>query len=80
MPRSLIFAGRMTMKTNGISASIPKDPYKVKDFNRLIKRWLPLCFAVNSMNRSMGHPDFYPFILSAPVIEKLRFIHALGNA
>ena len=63
----------------GISASITKDPYKVKDFNRLIQRWLPLCFAVNSMNRSMGHPDFYPFILSAPVIEKLRFIHGLGN-
>ncbi|HLZ88033.1 MAG TPA: putative zinc-binding peptidase [Puia sp.] len=61
----------------GISASIVKDPYGVKDFNRLIKRWLPLCFAVNSLNRSMGHPDFYPFILSSPVIEKLRFIHGI---
>jgi hypothetical protein len=64
----------------GITTSISHDPYKMKDFNRLIKQWLPLCFAINSMNRSMGHPDFYPFILSGPAIEKLQFIHALGNA
>lgn len=63
----------------GISTGVLKDPYSVKDFSRLIKRWLPLCFAVNSMNRSMGHPDFYPFILSSPVIEKLRFIHAIAG-
>ena len=50
------------------------------NFDRLIKRWLPLCFAVNSLNRSMGHADFYPFILSAAVVEKLRFIHELCQA
>lgn len=59
----------------GIRASIRKTPYEVKDFDWLVKRWLPLCFAVNSLNRSMGHADFYPFILSAAVVEKLRFIH-----
>ena len=61
----------------GIRASYIRAPYDRTDFNTLIKRWLPLCFAVNSLNRSMGHPDFYPFILSSPVIEKLRFIHEL---
>jgi hypothetical protein len=64
----------------GIRASITQEPYEKPDFNRLIKRWLPLCFAVNSLNRSMGHPDFYPFILSSPVIEKLRFIHEVCHA
>jgi hypothetical protein len=23
----------------------------------------------------MGQPDLYPFVLSSPAIEKLRFIH-----
>jgi len=55
----------------------PGDPYEEKVFDRLIQRWLPLCFALNSLNRSMGHADFYPFILSADVVEKLRFIHGV---
>lgn len=24
---------------------------------------------------SLGQPDAYPFVLSAPAIEKLRFVH-----
>ena len=35
----------------------------------------PLTFAVNSINRSMGLPDLYPFVLAPPVIVKLSFIH-----
>jgi hypothetical protein len=61
----------------GIKASILKDPYDIPEFDRIIKLWLPLSFAVNSLNRSMGHPDFYPFIISPPVIKKLEFIHDL---
>jgi hypothetical protein len=61
----------------GLKAAVTQEPYDRPNFDRLIKRWLPLCFAVNSLNRSMGHADFYPFILSAEVIEKLRFIHEL---
>ena len=64
----------------GIRISSIREPYDQSEFDRLIKRWLPLCFAVNSLNRSMGHADFYPFILSVPVIEKLRFIHELCHA
>ncbi len=37
--------------------------------------WLPLTFAVNSLNRSMGQPDLYPFVLGPTVIGKLAFIH-----
>ena len=53
------------------------DPYRARSFDRLIDAWLPLSVAVNSLNRSMGQPDLYPFALSPPVIEKLRFIHGL---
>ena len=65
------------VEADGLKAAITQEPYDRVNFDRLIKRWLPLCFAVNSLNRSMGHADFYPFILSAAVIEKLRFIHEL---
>jgi len=45
----------------------------------LIENWLPLTYAVNSLNRSMGQPDFYPFILSPAVITKLGYIHELTH-
>ena len=52
-------------------------PLRAQDFDRLIEAWLPLTFAVNSLNRSMGQPDLYPFVLSPPVVEKLGFVHGL---
>ena len=51
------------------------DPY-LATMERIIDAWLPLTFAVNSINRSMGIPDLYPFVLPPPVIVKLSFIHA----
>lgn len=54
---------------------VGRDPYTIENFADIISMWLPLTFAVNSLNRSMGHPDFYPFVIAAPVIEKLTFIH-----
>jgi hypothetical protein len=27
------------------------------------------------LNRSLGLPDGYPFILAPPVLDKLRFVH-----
>lgn len=46
-------------------------------FDDMINIWIPLTVAVNALNRAMGQPDLYPFILSSPVLEKLRFIHNL---
>ncbi|MBC7888703.1 MAG: putative zinc-binding peptidase [Ferruginibacter sp.] len=58
-----------------MQTDVYNDPYTIADFDAIINMWFPLTFAVNSLNRSMGHADFYPFIIPAPVIEKLRFIH-----
>ncbi len=44
-------------------------------FNTIIEMWLPLAWALNMVNRSMGRDDFYPFVLPEPVLEKMRFIH-----
>lgn len=51
------------------------DAYMETDFNRLIETWLPISAAVNSLNRAMGQPDFYPFLLGPTVLEKMHFIH-----
>jgi hypothetical protein len=47
---------------------------KAKRFNSIMESWSELTVALNSMNRSMGIPDLYPFILSKPVVEKLFFV------
>jgi hypothetical protein len=44
-------------------------------FEDLISGWIPLTVALNSLNRSMGTSDSYPFVLSKTAIEKLRFVH-----
>ena len=54
----------------------PSTPTAPRDFDQLVEAWLPLTVAVNSLNRSMGQPDLYPFALTPATIEKLRFIHA----
>src|SRR6202047_3353338 len=61
-------------KGAGLAAAIDFDPYAA-EMDRIIDAWLPLTFAVNSINRSMGQPDLYPFVLSPAVISKLAFLH-----
>jgi hypothetical protein len=43
----------------------------------LIASWIPLASALNAINRSMGHSDAYPFVLSLEVMEKLAFVHEI---
>jgi hypothetical protein len=51
------------------------DVYRDTAFQALIERWLPLTLALNELNRSMGHHDFYPFIITDQVVTKLNFVH-----
>ena len=50
------------------------------DFAKILEAWFPLTYALNTLNRGMGLPDLYPFILSTPAIEKLKFIHETVKA
>ena len=61
-------------KGAALATIIDFDPHNT-GMDRIIESWLPLAFAVNSINRSMGIPDLYPFVLSPSVIVKLSFIH-----
>jgi hypothetical protein len=38
------------------------------------RTWLPLTKGLNQINRSMGKPDLYPFVLAGSVIAKLGFV------
>lgn len=58
-----------------LSADVAYDPYKIKNFEPILKTWLPLTFALNSLNRSMGLQDTYPFLITGPVSAKMKFIH-----
>lgn len=58
-----------------LDANITDDPYRLENFDNIINLWLPFTFAMNSVNRSMGQPDLYPFVIRPKVIEKMRFIH-----
>jgi hypothetical protein len=40
----------------------------------IARTWLPLTKGLNQINRSMGRPDLYPFVLAQPVIVKLAFV------
>jgi hypothetical protein len=45
------------------------------DFGELVAQWIPLTLLVNSLNRSLGQDDAYPFALTTHSLEKLRFVH-----
>jgi len=62
------------------------EPFKLEDMYApahadakrvlsLINSWLELITVLNELSRSMGQQDFYPFVMSRPVLRKLHFIH-----
>ena len=76
-----------TAKSHGLSLRVPggerssehisTDALAFRDFESLTGSWNAVTLALNSLNRSMGMKDAYPFVLSPKVLEKLRFVHVL---
>jgi hypothetical protein len=60
-----------------IAANVDFSPYAAADVQQLTSTWIPLTFALNSLNRTMGREDLYPFTISPSVIKKLGFVHDL---
>jgi hypothetical protein len=54
---------------------VPRE--RRQGMRELLADWLPLTYALNALNRSMGAGDLYPFVLPEPVIEKLELIDEL---
>ena len=64
--------------------SMKADPKPSADtpsaFDTWVSDWHTLTYVLNNLNRGMGLPDGYPFVISPPVIEKLRFVHEVATA
>jgi len=58
------------------------DPFAqpAPDFDAMRQRWVPLTLLLNSLTRSLGQPDAYPFAIPNPAVAKLRFVHDLIRA
>lgn len=39
--------------------------------------WIEIVTFLNEMARSLGQPDFYPFVMCKPVVTKLHFMHTI---
>ncbi|XUY27365.1 zinc-binding metallopeptidase family protein [Agrobacterium sp. rho-8.1] len=60
-----------------LEADVSFDPYRARSAKQLVSAWIPLSVALNSMQRSMGEADLYPFVLAPAVVDKLEFMHQL---
>jgi hypothetical protein len=63
------------------AATMRAEPRKAgaerSSFEEIMQNWIPLTHALNELNRGMGLPDLYPFVLMEPTREKLRFVHQI---
>jgi hypothetical protein len=41
----------------------------------MMEGWGAITYVLNNLNRGLGNGDAYPFVLSTPSIQKLRFVH-----
>ncbi|MBT0587288.1 zinc-binding metallopeptidase family protein [Alteromonas oceanisediminis] len=53
------------------------NAYTSVSFTHLFNDWCQLTKVLNGLNRSMGHEDAYPFIISISALDKLRFVHEI---
>jgi len=56
-------------------AALPSE--EADTIEDVLAMWLPLTYALNQVNRSMGREDLYPFVLAPPVVDKLGYVHRL---
>ena len=54
----------------------PEHPGAAR-FLDFLNGWVRLTNVLNELSRSMGQPDFYPFVLPRAAVGKLQFIHEL---
>jgi hypothetical protein len=59
------------------SVALPTTQRDNTTISAMLKDWVRLSIALNELNRSMGMPDAYPFIINADVQKKLKWIHRI---
>ena len=56
----------------------PDDP-DAEHLLMMLNAWLGMTTVLNELARSMGQQDFYPFVMSRPVVKKLQFIQLVSR-
>jgi hypothetical protein len=59
----------------GVLPGMPTLAALPRDIEALMQRWREFAVVLNSLNRCMGLPDAYPFVLSGKADEKIAFVH-----
>ena len=60
-----------------LDALYKSDDPGAQNFLDFLNDWTRLSTLLNEMSRSMGQPDFYPFVLPHEVVAKLHYVHLL---
>jgi hypothetical protein len=60
-----------------LTARVDFDPFAEADAERIVREGVAVAVGLNSLNRSLGRPDLYPFVISDPVRGKLAYVHRL---
>ncbi|MCE9608168.1 MAG: putative zinc-binding peptidase [Planctomycetia bacterium] len=83
---SLDTALRFGLRGEDVEAAV--EPFSVDDLYNpqvddaqrvilLVNSWIQLTTVLNELARSMGQHDFYPFVMSRPVLRKMHFIQMI---
>ena len=65
-----------TLETAGYHG-LPQGADQSDSLDDLLVKWSELTTLLNSLNRSMGLEDAYPFVLAGATLRKLHFVHGL---
>ncbi|GAP35238.1 hypothetical protein ISF6_0829 [Piscinibacter sakaiensis] len=57
--------------------SAAAEPAALPVEDLVLQHWLPVAQFLNAMNRSLGLPDAYPFLLPPTVLQKMGLVHRL---
>ena len=81
----------MSFGVDAQNVELASDLFELKDlwqpehagaqaFLDFLNGWVRLTNVLNELSRSMGQPDYYPFVLPHAAVGKLQFIHQLVAA
>lgn len=69
--------GRLPESLVGSVSATGADRVVGLEMPEILSRWHGLSLALNSVNRSMGKDDLYPFVITPVIAEKLAWVHEL---
>ncbi len=71
------YAFRIGIEHTGALPVVLDNMQRQIDATTLLSNWMQLSVGINALNRSMGMPDAYPFVLVEKTRIKLQWIHRL---